>query len=366
VNEFWFQTRPRSLPRPVVVLDVSAAAAPLWPVLLSTAEGLAEALPGPARPDAAFLGGSERFPLDQFLAHVDRLHAANAGRGRVVSPLLESFRGAWPGRVVVLAARPVVDLPDWRHTPFVRRLTVVRLDPAVPVADGVFPEADLTDIAAVAALIDQPPLAVRVRVPGGIPVAWDNPAFRFAGGQLEADPGAETAVRAGFLCPSEPPAAVAEVARGDGTADPLPVGPADPPEPPPWLPLTAAELTLLHSWQAGRPAHCPRCGADHEPGAVACPTGGGVLLPSLARLPAGAFIRLRVRMFQASYQPVPSPVLWVGESAVVVRPPDGPATVWRFDTDRDGWHPTSEPWGPFERLDGDEFALMLPGRRGTT
>jgi hypothetical protein len=364
VNEVWFRLRSRALPRPVVVLDVSAAAAPLWPVLLGTVEGLAEELPEPDRPDVVFLGGTERFPLDRFLRSADELSAVNQGRGRVISPLLESFGESWPARVTVVAVRPVWDLADWRETPNGGRLAVVRTDPTVPVSGGGFRETDLTDVPAVAAVVARRPSAVRVGVLGGIPVWWDNETYRFEDGRLTANARLDTAVRAGFLCANDGPEPTAELVWADGGTDQLPIEWIEPPSRPVWRPFTATELTALTAWRGGRPAHCPACRTDHPPGVVVCPTGPG-LLPSLDGLPSGSLARLRVKMFQAAYDPVAGPVLRVGEAVVVRVSPGGRPVVWRFDSGEDRWRPTDEPWGLFERTGpDDEFALTLPGGDG--
>jgi hypothetical protein len=357
VNEQWYRLRSRAVPRPVVALDVSAAAEPLWPVLLGTVEGLAEELPEPARPEVAFLGGTDRYPLDRFLRSADDLYRANRGRGRVVSPLLESFGSTWPARVVVVAVKPVWDLADWKGRD---RLAVIRTDPTTSVCDGAFPETDLSDVAAVAGVVHRPVTAVRLGGGGAMPVGWDNPAFRFADGAVVADPNGRWDVTAGFAGVIDLGPATAVLVRSDGTTDRLPLEPADPPAEPGWVPFTAAELTALDAWKGNRSAHCPRCRADHPPGVVACPS-GEVLLPSLARF-AGGFVRVKVKMFQASYQP-PRQTVPLPDGGVVARG-DGPPAVWRYDPSELRWAPTPQPWGLFERVGDDEFALALPTRAG--
>lgn len=350
MHESWFRIRMRSFPRPVVVLDVSAAAAGLWPVLLSTLEGLVD-----ARPDVAFLGGSARVPLDDFLRNADALHAANAGRGRVIGPLLDLFREDWPARVVVLAARPVVDLADWAATPFAPRLAVVRLDPTVEIAAGEFLEADLVDVGSVARLVDLPPALVEVSAPASLPVGWDDPRFRFVNGRLIASSDGVGDVRIGFLSPAERVEATANLLRAGTAPDRLPVSPCEPPDARPWQPFTSAELAMLDAWRGGRPAYCPACRGDHVPGVVACAAGAWAF-PSLVRVTPGEFVRVKLKMFQATFQPA-GPALRLGELAVVVRSPE--PGVWRFRDDR--WQPAGESWGPFERIaNDDEFALALP------
>ena len=352
--ESWFRIRMRLSPRPVVVLDVSAAAAGLWPVLHSTLEGLAEVLPEPARPDVAFLGGSARVPLGEFLRDAGVLHAANAGRGRVISPLFEAFGHRRPVRVVVIAARPVVDLADWAATAFAKRLAVVRLDPTVALAGGAFPESDLTDVGSVARLVDLPPAAVRIGVRDGIPVGWDDLRFRLEGGYLISDTDVTDDVHVGFLSTADRPEVTAELTRLGTEPDPLPVSPSEPPEARSWQPFASRELTMLDAWRGGRPAYCPACRGDHAPGVVACPSGAWAF-PSLARVAPGEFVRLRVKMFQATFQPA-GPALRLGDTRVVVR--GSRPTVWRFDGE---WKATAESWGLFERIAADdEFALALP------
>jgi hypothetical protein len=356
VNEFWFQARVRPVPRPVVALDVSAAAAPFWAAQRNAAEQLAEALPPAAQPDVAFLGSAERIPLARFRRAAEQLHAANAGRGRVVSPLLESFREAWPEAVLLLAARPVFDLADWQHTPHAGRLTVARLDPGVPVVDGACSELERIDLDAMAKLMRPPPSA-RIHQPGGIPFAWDNPSYRFDAGALVADPGEGGDVRVGFLSMTDEATPVAELLAGNAPVSRLSLAPAEPLQSLPWLRFTAPECAVLEAWRNGRSAYCSRCGTDHAPGRVACPTGGAIL-PSLAKLLPGGFVR--VGPDATSYQPVPSPALRVGEAAMVVRAPAGARpTVWRCDASSQ-WHATGEPWGLFERVEPGEYVLTMP------
>jgi hypothetical protein len=358
VNEFWFQARVRPVPRSVVVLDVSAAAAPFWAAQRNAVEQLAEALPPAALPDVAFLGSSERIPLARFRRAAEQLHAANAGRGRVVSPLLESFREAWPEAILLLAARPVIDLADWHHTPHAGRLTVARLDSGVPVADSARSEMERIDLDAMAKLM-RPPPSVRIRLSGGIPFAWDNPSYRFDAGALVADPGEGGDVRVGFLSVTKDAAPIAELLSTSAPLSRLPLAPAEPLQALPWLRFTASECAVLEAWCNGQSAYCSRCGTDHAPGRVACPT-GGALLPSLAKLLPGGFVR--VGLDATSYQPVPSPALRVGEAALVVRAPAGASpAVWRYDAASSQWRATGEPWGLFERIEpSGEFVLTMP------
>jgi hypothetical protein len=343
----------RTPSRPIVVVDVSPAAAGLWPVLHSTLEGLAEVMPEAERPDVTFLGGSARVPLDLFLRNAVALHAANAGRGRVISPLLDLLHD-WPARIVVMAARPVVDLADWAATPFAGRLAAVRLDPTLPISCGAFAESQLSDVASVARLLELPPAMVRLSAADALPIGWDDPRLRFDDGRLTADAGIASEWNVGFLSPAESPVVAAELVREGVGSELLPVSPCEAPEARPWLPFTSAELTILDAWRGGRPAYCARCRGEHGPGEVACPSGAWAL-PSLSRTPLGSFVRVRVKMFQASFQPV-GPTLRLEDTAVAVR--GSRPTVWRFDGE---WKATGEPWGPFERIAADdEFALALP------
>jgi hypothetical protein len=365
VNEFWFQARIRPVPRSVVVLDVSTAAAPYWPTLRNTVEQLAEALAPTAYPDVVFLGSAERIPLARFRRDAEQLHAANTGRGRVVSPLLESFREAWPERVLLLAARPVIDLADWRHTPHANRLVVARVDSTVPIANEACSEIALTDFDTLTKLMSQPPPSVRIRLPGGIPFAWDNPSFRFDAGSLVTDPGEGGDIRVGFLCAANEAAPIAELVQANAPISRLSITPTEPLQALPWFPVTASEFAVLDAWRNGRPAYCSRCGMDHAPGEVACPA-GGVLLSSLAKLLPGGFVRVCVEQSQVSYQPVPSPALRIGEAIVVRAPVGAMPSIWRFDASRGEWMATAEPWRLFEPLEAnDEFALAMPPvRRG--
>jgi len=364
MNETWFQLRSRSFPRPVVVLDVSAAAAALWPVLHSTVEGLAEELPAAARPDVAFLGDSVRYPLDAFLKRADELIAVNRGRGRIISPLLESFGAHSPARVVVITTRPVIDLADWRSSPNAGRIAVIRTDPTVPIANGLYPETDLADVRAVAAVVHQPVAQIRLAVEGGLPVSWDIRSYRFENGELVADPSAGSwDVRAGFLVGKESATASARLIRADKTFDPLPVENAETPEEPQWLPFPPSELTALDAWRAGRSAHCRACGQDHTPGVVACSDEKGTILPSTVRLGTG-FVRVRVKMFKADFASTARPTCLLSDGRVAVSTADEPE-LWAFDSDSNQWQKSDEPGRRFERLsEDDEYAIALPAARG--
>jgi hypothetical protein len=204
----------------------------------------------------------------------------------------------------------------------------------------------------------RPPPSVRVRLPGGIPLAWDNPSYHFDDGALIADPGEGGDVRVGFLGATEDAAPIAELLSVNTPLSRLSLAPAEPLQSLPWLRFTASECAVLGAWRSGRSAYCSRCSTDHAPGQVACPA-GGALLPSLAKLLPGGFVR--VGPDAASYQPVPSPALRVGEAALVVRAPAraSPA-VWRYDASSQ-WHATGEPWGLFERIEpSGEFVLTMP------
>jgi len=367
VYETWFQLRSRSFPRPVVVLDVSAAAGPLWPVLQSTVEGLAEELPVADQPDIAFLGGTVRYPLDTFLKQAHELYAVNRGRGRVISPLLESFGAHWPARVVVVCTRPVIDLADWRSYSTATRLAVIRTDPTLPLTNGLYPETELADVRSVAAVVHQPVKQIRLRVEGGLPVAWDNPSYHFEKGNLVADPSTGGwDVRAAFLSSSESPVPKAHLVRGDNTTDPLQVDRAEAPEASHWTPFPPAELTILDTWRAGRSAHCRLCDSEHAFGIVTCPNGEGSVLPSLARFVSGGFVRVRVKMFRADFESMARPTTTLPDGRIAVRvDPRGLPAIWSFDSDKNQWSATGENASLFERLGtDDEYALALPPARG--
>ena len=326
---FWYHVRPEAGPRPLVILDVSTAAAGLWPILTSTLEGLAEELPDLRRPDVAFLGGSDRYSYADFARRTDALYAANAGRGRVISPTLEALGDDWPTRVVVIAANPIVDLGDWFHPPFDERLAVVSLDPSVPIAgEGRDVYVGDLDMATLATHVSPKAIQLRITVAGGLPVAWTNLAYRFDEARLTADNTDAGAVVTGWFCPSaseEPPLATAERTWDNGRTTAVDVTSADASAESDWLPFTGAELTPLNAWRRRQPAGCDQCHGDHPPGQVACATGNGTLLPSLAGRPRG-FVRVRMQAIKGSYQFVPNAVAVLGpESAAVLPPDDGPA-----------------------------------------
>lgn len=360
MSDYWFEIQPPELPRNVVVLDASAAAAGLRPVFGSLIEGLAEERSAEELPEIAFLGGTRCYSYSEFIRDSEAIFSANAGRGRVLSPLLEALRDSIPVRVLLIAAGRIVDLEDWNHTPFAERIAVLRTDPSLTIA-GPNRDFDLSDLdmAGIARLACLRAVRFRISWAGGFPFAWSNSAFQFDQGSLVADEMGP--VICGWRVPGESDAMspVAEVAWESGLVMRAVVEPAEPMMVEEWRPFTGAELTRLDAWRLRTSAVCDRCGGEHTPGQLRCLNGELGVLPTLRDRPRG-FARVRVKTFQASYQATPNPVAMLGPSSAVVLPIDSSAIRWDFDVGRSEWRPGSS-FGPFERFGSDEFLLTIPG-----
>jgi len=356
VNTSWFRVREGAATRGVLVLDASRAATDHWPGQRALVVGVGALLPAADRPDVAFLGSAERLSYDTFTRDADRRYAANAGRGRVTGPLLDALGGDRPPLVVVCAVRPPADLADWRDGA-AEGVALVRLDPASPGADC--PELPF-DAAAIAAALTRRPGTVRVRLPGGFPLAWDNLAYRADGTDLVSDAGANPVMRVAFAHTGEAAEVLAERAWDGGASGSLPVEPTAPDPEPTWRTLSGVEQSVVEAWRDGRAARCAACGARHDAGAVACAASGGSVLPTLVREAAGRFVRIRLGVMEATYQPVAGSAAVVG-GAVVARDGAGGLAVWQPGPPTGGWVRSTEAWGAFEPAgSADEFLLALP------
>jgi hypothetical protein len=351
VNEFWFQVRLRSVLRPLLVVDVSHAASGLWHVFHSTLEGLAEELPLAQQPDVAFLGSTERLPLRSFLSQLDSLVSLNRGRGRVISPLFESFGQQWPSRVVILASQMLHDLEDWQSHAMYPRVRLISPNPLNRDAKL------LTDLASVRHELEAPAASVRISANNAIPFSWDQPAYYTKALTLRCQPGAGSDVRIGFLSPESKLKVTAELVQADGSTDPLGVSAAEALEPVGWSVLTSAELTILEAWRARRPINCSHCETAHDPGEMCL---ASKLFPSLKMIPPGGYAVLRLQMFQATFQPICCSSFRLAADKVVTRSPSEPEPqLWRWNPDC-GWQ-LGEHSGLFLPLETpDRFLLAMP------
>lgn len=365
VNVHWFTISATTFPRNVVIVDVSRAAAGMQPVLASLIEGLAEETPEPEQPVIAFLGGTARYPLTEFLRRSDNLFAQNAGRGRVIAPTLEAITKPWPVRVTVFAAQPIFDLEDWLQPPYGSRLGVIPLDSTVPIAGPNRDVAlDSLDMAGIARIVNPRPLELRMRVTGGLPVGWSDSAWRCEPG-LAVHSGIPAAPpRIGWLLPPDVTVveACCETAWEGGLTTrhklettAAPVSTSD------WQTLTGLELTRLDAWRLRRPAACDHCQQDHPPGQVHCANGDTGLLPTLATLSIrdAGFLRVKIKTFQASVLPVPEPRVILSDTAVVGVNAEGLPIRWEFDPARQKWA-VGRTLSTFERITPEEYLLTLP------
>jgi hypothetical protein len=353
VNEFWFHIRLRGALQPLIVLDVSQAAQGSWPVFHSTVEALAEELPVTHQPEVVFLGSAERLPLRTFLAQADSLWSSNRGRGRVISPLLDSLEQRWPSRVVVLAAKALHDLDDWATHPNAGRLKLFSTSPFT----ACLPVQLLSDVSGVCLALSAGPPSIRISATSAIPFAWDQPEYYLAAATVRCQSETGRDVRVGFLSSVEKLQAKAELLLDDGSADPLGVKPCDAPEANAWSLLTAAELTILEAWRGRASFPCKHCSAAHPPGEICSVS---KLFPSLRTIPIGGYAVLRLQMFQAMFQPVSCSAYKLAPDQVIHRSPSVPEPqlarlvddVWTFTDERPGW---------FIQLDSpDRFLLALP------
>ena len=289
----WYAPSLAALPRGVVVVEATRAAATLWdgPVA-SVLEELADQLAADSYPEVVFLGDRHGHPLAGVLLGLSSPHPAAGGTPVPIAPQLGRYPVAGPALWAVECGppRPILlllnacplDLDDWATPALARRVLVYRLTGGERVAPPAFtelgPEADLGRLAA---HLRDPAEAVRVADPAALVVDWHGDECRWdAGGVACGLPAAggpllRVAHPDGFR-----PEAV--VRRASGAEYRVPLAPATPPAPTPAITLTRAEETVLTEWANGRPFWCGGCRRPHPPGALVCQTGGGPgLFPTL-------------------------------------------------------------------------------------
>ncbi len=115
----------------VFVLDASASAEPFWSRVVTTLHKLAAPLLDSARVQVAFLGSSQAYPLDQFMAHPDEFRNQNAGRTSLITPTYALQRETDERAIfVVLGAGSIFDMADWSDTPSLINTVFVSPDDA--------------------------------------------------------------------------------------------------------------------------------------------------------------------------------------------------------------------------------------------
>lgn len=357
MNEFWFEFDPPRPARGALLLDASRGAAPFAPVLLSLLEGLRDEVPAAAWPEVGFLGGAKLWPLGEFLARADELLAANAGRGRFLTPTLLALpRLDRP--VAVYAFGPLPDLEDWRGTPEFARAALAKLSPDIPLSDGRMDEAVAASVGELAALVCRPPSGARVRTGHGVPAEWDNDSYVPEPGGLATRDAARSRLRLCLLARQTPePAGRLLSPDGDGTS--VPLTPVDAPPPPAFRPLEPAEFTVLDQWRRQGRYDCA-CGAAHPAGRWVCDGGSAPvpLIPAFRELCEGAFVTVRLKTFAGQILPVARRALALPDGSVAVSGDEGPRRLM-WDDEAEAWADAGAFAQAFVKLSGELYAVRL-------
>lgn len=344
----WFRIDPAGLPRGVVLVDATPAAAPLWhgPVA-SLLEELAEKLPAESHPEVAFLGDRRTHPLAG-LRFTDHL-----GRYPVAGPLLRELERGPVRPVILVTNTAVIDLADWATPDLVRRMLVYRLTGDDRLSPQGFHElGPETDLGVLVKHLRDPATGIRTT---GFALDWDNPAWTWNAGLLESTGGAGTA--AFFLSPDDRPP-TATVTRASGAELPLPLTATDPPAEPPPVGFSPAEGNVLELWRRGNAYWCQSCRRSHPPGVVRCPAPGTPpgLFPTLHPLPDHGLYRVGVRGGAWWFRPVRRGLLALADGRVLVGRGGSPCV---FAHVGDRWQRQPGPTTGFISLADGEFAIAL-------
>lgn len=368
----WFRLDLAGLPRPVVAIDATAAAAGLWfGPAASVLEEVAEKLPPAAHPEIAFLGDRKTYPLAAILRGLSSPLApptgpsvdvnSQVGRHPVLGPLLWELSKSPVRPLLLLANAPVLDAEDWAIPDIASRLLVYRMTGADPVTHPAFREVGPeTELGVLVEHLRDPVTAVRVRHESGLAADWDNDAYAWDEGALAWQPPAAPELGVRFLHGEGPPPA-ATVRKAGGAEHTLPLVAAPAPADPAPVPLAPAEANVLNLWRRGTGFWCGQCSRTHAPGQVWCPgqADGVGLFPTMAANPAGAYLaEPRSTEWQAT--PIRRGVVQVAPGQVLVSRP-GAAAEYRFDAGR--WEPYADDPGAFVPLDTGAF-LIRPSPRG--
>lgn len=348
------------LPPGVVVIDASTEFAPLWsgPVV-SVLEELATLSAGRSPPGVAFLGGSELYPVEAVLRGLggnEDWIEKQVGRCPLLGPLLWKLQASAPRPVVVVTDTPPLDLTDWSVSDFTRRVAFYRLTGAGPVAPG-FAEwsSTETELATVARHLADPLKQIRIGGAGTVALDWDDPSGTWRDGLLIVEEPQRSAIVCQFAS-SDDARPRAWGIRTSGREVEFSLSRLGPRPEEARRDLSRAEGIVLELWRQGNPYYCKSCEAEHTPGRVRCPIGGGDLLPSLAELPSGTVGVVTPRNGGWTFRAVPRGVIPLGDSHVVVWADDN-GGVYTAQGDR--WVVAESLPARFVNLSDGSYAVRL-------
>jgi len=330
--------------------------------VLRCALRLLEALPDKALASVWFLGSRTAQAGQGFQAAAGRLMQENEGRARVLGPVFSRLEEEAPGRVLVLAAGPIVDVADWRSSPPWERTSFVRCGTAAVTA-GLGTELSADSLDCLRTALDNPLVEVRLGAEGAMPVGWENDGYRYVDFMLRGTNLGDFATRAGFMIP--PGVTVQAVERyADGserTLDLEPCGPAPAATQEPVL--CEGDAALVSSCLASQGYECPVCRQRHDASKLSCEKGGSLLprrvLAILEAAPREGYFLIRMAGGAWRYRYHPRPVLRVGDDVVAVRGPSGMPELHVFDRARRRWQGNGLRLGQFHRL-ADSGYVVIP------
>jgi len=352
VLEQWYSLTLKPGPRSALILDVSESAKPFWPVLRSLTVGVLESLPADSWPEIFFLGNPQPFPPEEFVAKAESWHAANAGRGSIITPILEELAGEPNRAVAVVGSGRIFDLPDWSDVAIARHAIWCRYGPAA-LTEGIYSEEAYT-VEQLAEKLNNPAVRVEVSGTGVMPFFWDDPTFRWQLGLL-AGTKTSGSLLLGILSPA-PEQASARAVLANGSEQILSLEPAEAPPPPEWRELPSREDNLLRqALRQGRYA-CPACQQLHPAGQWRCTDPAATPnFPTLANT-VGGFAIADTSAWQTRVRLHPCASLQLKPDAVAMHMADG-AEIIRFDGQ--SWQVSGERMRPIHSLEERRYVLVL-------
>lgn len=346
----------------ILILDASESAAPQRGAIIRLCLQTLAALPADVRVRVYFLGNSKPYSAHNLAAQAPVWFTDNSLRASLISPVLEALSPQEDVALVVVGDGLIYDLDDWRDSPFWQRLRLVNLGASLQSADAKLPELTAPTAQALRQSLYDPMIAITLRGPGFLPLAWNSDAYRRVEDQGtfvlrgEHAPDAPLTVRC-LLCPNaalqvEHQHATGRVTRREISPLPAAARSAD-------GRLTAEEVAILDRACQQRDFSCPHCGATHAWNTLRCRAGRAIIaqpvFPSLSN--QRGFVRLCRDAEGADYR-LEGDALPLGDGLVALRE-DTRARLVRFDPATSRWSSATGEFSPYQPLGTSCYGLLL-------